>query len=53
MDFLPVLRQSPDDDAPIIEAIQQAIAHKPKSHDFAISSEYTAQTNRYMSVTGG
>ncbi len=53
MDFLPILRQSPDDDSPIIEAIQQAIAHKPKSHDFAISSEYTAQTNRYMSVTGG
>ncbi len=51
MDLLKTLREQ--DENAVIEAIQQAIAEKPKSHDFAISHDYTHETNRYMSVTGG
>jgi cyclic pyranopterin phosphate synthase len=48
------LRDHPDDDAPLIEAIRGAIARKPKGHDFDYSRrEDWGQVGRHMSVTGG
>ncbi len=48
------LRQNPDDDAPLDDAIRAAIALKPKGHDFDYSRQTIAgQTKRYMSHTGG
>jgi GTP 3',8-cyclase len=42
------------DDALLDEAIDEAIAHKPKGHDFIIDRRYTAPAvGRAMSVTGG
>jgi cyclic pyranopterin phosphate synthase len=48
------LRNNPGTDAPLEEAIRDAIAHKPKGHDF----DYSRQTvdgrmSRHMSHTGG
>jgi len=48
------LRASPDDDAPLIEAIRAAIAAKPKGHDFDYSRQRPdGQVSRHMSHTGG
>jgi len=44
------LRSSPDDNA-LDQAITDAIARKPRGHDFVI--ERKPATGRYMSVTGG
>ena len=52
-DLLSVMREHPEDDAPIIHAIRQAIFKKPKGHDFAIEKNYVSHTNRHMNVTGG
>jgi cyclic pyranopterin phosphate synthase len=47
------LRQS-DDDAPLEAAIHEAIARKPKGHDFVIDRRHQRPSvSRYMSVTGG
>ena len=53
-DLRGVLRASPDDDAPLVDAITRAIARKPKGHAF----DYTRRTvdgqiSRHMSHTGG
>jgi cyclic pyranopterin phosphate synthase len=48
------LREYPGDDAPVIDAIREAIARKPKGHDFDYSRrEDWGQVARHMSVTGG
>lgn len=48
------LRNSPDSDAPLIEAIHKAIGRKPKGHDFDYSRQKTeGQVSRHMSHTGG
>ena len=42
------------DDAPLRDAIREAIARKPKGHDFDYSRQHVAgQVSRYMSHTGG
>jgi cyclic pyranopterin phosphate synthase len=48
------LRAHPDSDAPLVAAIHNAIAHKPKGHDFDYSRQRTeGQMSRHMSHTGG
>jgi cyclic pyranopterin phosphate synthase len=48
------LRASPDDDGPLLEAIDGAIARKPKGHDFVIDRRRKQPAvSRHMSVTGG
>jgi cyclic pyranopterin phosphate synthase len=43
-----------DDDAPLVAAIHEAIARKPKGHDFVIDRRHAAPAvPRHMSVTGG
>ena len=38
----------------LVAAIKEAIARKPKGHDFIIDRDHTAPaTARYMSTTGG
>ena len=46
------LRGSADDRA-LDDAIEAAIAHKPKGHDFAIDRLSAPAVRRHMSVTGG
>ncbi|MQX35739.1 GTP 3',8-cyclase MoaA [Roseospira navarrensis] len=47
------LRAYPDDDGPLLEAIDAAIARKPKGHDFVIDRTNRPAVSRHMSVTGG
>ncbi|MBB4285108.1 GTP 3',8-cyclase MoaA [Roseospira goensis] len=47
------LRAYPDDDGPLLDAIDAAIARKPKGHDFVIDREARPAVGRHMSVTGG
>ncbi len=50
----PVLRDHPDDDAPLHAAIRAAILGKPKGHDFHIDRPGAAPAvARPMSMTGG
>jgi GTP 3',8-cyclase len=43
-----------ESDAPVIEAIREAIARKPKGHDFVIDRRHDRPAvSRHMSVTGG
>jgi GTP 3',8-cyclase len=43
-----------DDDALLVAAIREAIARKPKGHDFLIDRRHgPASVSRHMSVTGG
>lgn len=47
------LRES-DDDAPVRDAIREAITRKPKGHDFDYTRQHVAgQVGRFMSHTGG
>ncbi|MEM1273492.1 MAG: GTP 3',8-cyclase MoaA [Pseudomonadota bacterium] len=53
VDLRAPLRQS-HDDAPLVDAIRRAIAHKPKGHDFEYSRQRVdGQMSRHMSHTGG
>ncbi|MEO9518006.1 MAG: GTP 3',8-cyclase MoaA [Paracoccaceae bacterium] len=48
------LRASPEDDAPLEDAIRAAIRLKPKGHDFDYSRQkLDGQMSRHMSHTGG
>lgn len=48
------LRESPNDDAPLLATIAQAIQRKPKGHDFIIDRRAKGPAvPRHMSVTGG
>jgi len=54
MDLRPPLRDFPDTDEPLIEAIHKAIGLKPKGHDFDYSRQKVGgQMTRHMSHTGG
>lgn len=49
-----ILRASPEDDTPLIQAIETAILRKPKGHDFDYSRQRAdGQVSRHMSHTGG
>ncbi|MGR3289997.1 MAG: GTP 3',8-cyclase MoaA, partial [Paracoccaceae bacterium] len=53
-DLRDALRANPDDNAPLMAAIRNAIALKPKGHDFDYSRQgNTGQVSRHMSHTGG
>src|SRR5690606_33706185 len=52
VDLMPLLRQHPQDDAPIIAAILHGMQIKPKGHDFDLRRAEPAVI-RFMSVTGG
>jgi cyclic pyranopterin phosphate synthase len=52
VDLMPLLRQNPNDDTPIIDAIIGSMAIKPKGHDFDLRRAKPAVV-RFMSHTGG
>jgi len=52
IDLMPVLREYPDDDAPLRAAILQGMAIKPNGHDFDLQRTEPAVV-RFMSATGG
>jgi len=52
VDLMPLLRDHPDDDRPLIEAILASMQIKPKGHDFDLRRAEPAVV-RFMSVTGG
>jgi GTP 3',8-cyclase len=48
------LRNHPEDDSPLVAAIEEAISRKPKGHDFDYSRQKAdGQVSRHMSHTGG
>ena len=52
VDLMPLLREFPHDDQPLIDAILGAMRIKPKGHDFDLRRAQPAVV-RFMSVTGG
>ncbi|HYN54245.1 MAG TPA: GTP 3',8-cyclase MoaA [Methylotenera sp.] len=52
VDLMPLLRDYPNDDQPLIEAILGSMAIKPKGHDFDLRRAEPAVI-RFMSHTGG
>ncbi len=53
-DLRPALRNNPGDDAPLRDAIRDAISHKPRGHDFDYSrQDVSGRVTRHMSHTGG
>jgi len=52
VDLMPLLREFPDDDRPLIEAIIGSMQIKPKGHDFDLKRAAPAVI-RFMSHTGG
>ena len=53
-DLRKILRDNPDSDSSLVEAIHAAIAKKPKGHDFDYSrQQVTGTMSRHMSHTGG
>lgn len=52
IDLMPLLRQYPSDDRPLIDAILQSMTIKPKGHDFDLRRAQPAVI-RFMSHTGG
>ena len=52
VDLMPLLRANPNNDAPIIQAIQDSMRVKPKGHDFDLRRAEPAVI-RFMSHTGG
>ncbi len=53
-DLRPALRENPNDDRPLEDAIRAAINLKPKGHDFDYSRQrLDGQMSRHMSHTGG
>ena len=52
IELMPLLREHPDDDSPIIEAILHSMQIKPKGHDFDLRRAQPAVI-RFMSHTGG
>jgi cyclic pyranopterin phosphate synthase len=52
VDLMPLLRQNPHDDMPIIQAILNSMKIKPKGHDFDLGRAAPAVI-RFMSHTGG
>ncbi len=52
IELMPLLRQHPDDDTPVIEAIVNSMSIKPEGHDFDLRRAEPAVI-RFMSHTGG
>ncbi len=52
VDLMPLLREHPEDDTPLIEAILDSMQIKPEGHDFDLRRAEPAVV-RFMSVTGG
>ena len=52
VDLMPMLREHPDDDTPLVQAILNAMQIKPKGHDFDLRRAQPAVV-RFMSMTGG
>ncbi|HEY0269045.1 MAG TPA: GTP 3',8-cyclase MoaA [Methyloradius sp.] len=52
VDLMPLLREFPNDDAPLVAAIINSMAIKPKGHDFDLQRAAPAVI-RFMSMTGG
>lgn len=52
IDLMPLLRDHPNDDAPLIAAIHDSMRIKPKGHDFDLRRAEPAVI-RFMSHTGG
>ena len=52
VDLMPLLRNHPEDDQPLINAILKSMQIKPKGHDFDLSRAQPAVI-RFMSQTGG
>jgi cyclic pyranopterin phosphate synthase len=52
VDLMPLLRNNPDNDQPLIQAIIDSMSIKPKGHDFDIQRAKPAVV-RFMSHTGG
>lgn len=52
IDLMPLLREHPTDDQPILNAILDSMAIKPKGHDFDLRRAEPAVI-RFMSQTGG
>ena len=53
-DLRSALRNHPGSDAPLEDAIREAIRHKPKGHDFDYSRQTVdGRVSRHMSHTGG
>ncbi|MSP86019.1 MAG: GTP 3',8-cyclase MoaA [Methylotenera sp.] len=52
IDLMPLLRDHPNNDEPVIEAILASMAIKPKGHDFDLRRTEAAVI-RFMSHTGG
>ncbi len=52
VDLMPLLREFPDNDAPLQTAILNAMAIKPRGHDFDLGRADPAVV-RFMSMTGG
>lgn len=52
VDLMPLLREHPNDDAPLKQAILNSMAIKPKGHDFDLKRAAPAVV-RFMSHTGG
>ena len=52
VELMPLLRENPNDDAPIVQAILDSMRIKPKGHDFDLRRAEPAVV-RFMSHTGG
>ena len=52
VDLMPLLRENPNDDAPLVAAIIASMVVKPKGHDFDLRRAEPAVV-RFMSHTGG
>jgi cyclic pyranopterin phosphate synthase len=52
IELMPLLREFPNDDAPLISAIMNSMTIKPKGHDFDLQRA-TPAVIRFMSMTGG
>lgn len=52
VNLLPLLREHPNDDTPVLAAIQQSMGWKPEGHDFNAQLQQP-QVVRFMSMTGG
>ena len=52
VDLMPILRDHPDDDAPLVQAILDGMQIKPQGHDFDLRRAQPAVV-RFMSMTGG
>lgn len=52
IELMPLLRENPDNDSPLIEAIINSMSIKPKGHDFDLKRAAPAVV-RFMSHTGG